>query len=112
MTKLVSMARTKAEKKGEAKAAVNPMPDMPDFPWGLEVRLDGDSLKKLGRTVDDFAYDTVVDLVCKARVKGVNTSSCPSGESGSVELQIESLRVNTPEDKTAKAVREVYGRGK
>lgn len=47
--KLVDMKRTKAEAKAEA-AEYNSISGQPEYPWGLQIRLEDEELTKLGIT--------------------------------------------------------------
>ncbi|BAH75999.1 capsid staple protein [Solidesulfovibrio magneticus] len=110
MSKLVSMARTAAERKTERKGQAVASRDGEKFPWGLGLSLDGGSLRKLGRSVGDFVVGETVELACRARVTRVNSTADQTGDESSVVLQIEALGVESPESKRAEAIRKVYGR--
>lgn len=110
MSKLVSMARTAAERKAEKKEQAVASRNWEKFPWGLGISLDGESLKKLGRKAGDFVLGETVDLACRARVTRVSSTAGEAGDESGVSLQIEALGLDTPESKRAEAVRKVYGR--
>ncbi len=63
--KLVSMKLSKSEKKTEDSMSM-PMEDGPDFPYGLEIRLNRSQLEKLG-------FDPEVGGEVMIEAKGVVT---------------------------------------
>lgn len=74
--KLVDMKYTKAEAKAEA--AEYSKPQGPEYPWGLQIRLEDDELKKLGITSmpavgEEMSLDVVV------RVTSVSESQYADG---------------------------------
>lgn len=87
---LVSLKRSKKEKKREAKAMTSPSMGE-DYPYGTRLELDDDTLEKLGcdelpEVGDEF------ELHCVAKVRSVsdNSSDYGDGESRhrSMSLQI------------------------
>lgn len=98
--KVVSMERTKAEKKA-AQERIEAMPspsDGPDYPWGLCLNLGADELAKLG--IDDLpAVGDEMHFGGVAIVTRVSQSASQHGEeSKGVELQITHLGVNDGDD--------------
>lgn len=92
MADLVNMALPKP-KKGEKDTASVPCcgkaEDRPKYPWGLEVRLDGDAIKKLGLNIKDFDTDTIVQIQAKAETTSVSESDTQQvGKSVSLAFQI------------------------
>lgn len=88
---LVNMARTPEEVKQEVKEMKDGT-DMPLYPWGLSLRLDDESLKKLGMalpaggaTMKIEALATVTSVGSRQEVDGETCSHC--------ELQITALDV-------------------
>lgn len=83
------MKRTRAE----IKEAQSPMASQPEYPWGLSITLDDDSLKKL--QVDELpVVGGRITIVAVARVTSVNSRSDEGGEdSRCVTLQIEKMRL-------------------
>lgn len=93
MAKMVSMERTKAEKK-KAEDRCTAMPcDGPDFPWGLNLNLGKDELDKLGiDKLPDVGAEVCITAVCC--VTRVSQSASQGGDdSKGVELQITSMAV-------------------
>lgn len=104
-TKLVNMQMPK-KKIEEQVATESPAADMPIYPWGLQVRLDEDSLDKLGMEKLP-AVDGELMLIAKVKVVGVSSNEHSSNGKGkhkhkSVELQITDLCLeDVPADKDA-----------
>lgn len=95
---LVDMAYTKAERKQEA-AEINDFTP-PEYPWGLQIRLENDELSKLGvkelpSIGDEFPFDVV------ARVTSVSENVYSDGRhERCVSLQI--CQMGSDEDDGAK----------
>lgn len=90
-TKLVSM---KIDRKAqtEAKAALMDAPDPPAYPYGLEVRLDDDSLEKLGVDADDYSAGDELMIIAKVKVSSVSSrDNIIGGATQNMELQITEL---------------------
>lgn len=98
MAKLVNMALPKP-KKGDKSTADNCVPsccgkdgDGPKYPWGLEVRLDSESIKKLGLSIKDFDTDTIVQIQARAETTTVSeTDTRHGGKDLSLTFQITDL---------------------
>lgn len=103
--KLVSLERTPAEKKALEKEMTAPMPEAPDYPYGLELRIDDDTLDKLG--LDDLPpTGTVVHFRAVATVTGARASADQSGDRSSIDMQITDMgitAISEPAKKRAKA---------
>ncbi len=87
---LVSMKKSKAEKK-----ASTPMVEQSsgeDYPYGLSISLDADTIKKLGLG-DSLKVGDVVELRAKAKVRSMSQSSSEGRESRDLSLQITDLCV-------------------
>lgn len=98
MAKLVSMERTKAERK----AAEDRYKEMPisgsDFPYGLTINLGKDELAKLGVTKMP-GVDDEIELTAMCKVTRVSSSASTQGDdSKSVELQITSMCIEPEAD--------------
>lgn len=75
-TKLIDVKFTKAEAKAEAAEYTGS--DGPEYPWGLEIRLEDETLTKLGITdLPDVGDEFRV--VCVVRVDSVSQSQMASG---------------------------------
>lgn len=95
-TKLVNMQMPKRKSEELTTAAESPAPDTPIYPWGLQVRLDEESLDKLG--MDTLPkVDGELMLIAKVKVVGASINEHTSAAKGgkhkhkSVELQITDL---------------------
>lgn len=94
--KMVSMAHTPEEAKVEAKEMA--APSVPKYPWGLCLRLDEDSLKKLGLDGDLPQVGESMQFVAMAKVTSasIHESENPDGSKRqccNVELQITDMGV-------------------
>ena len=87
---LVSMKRTKQDKKrNSAECAIE---DRDDFPYGLAVSLDDESLAKLGmKTLPGVGEAFIV--VGVGKVKSVSENSNSNRTNRNVTIQLEKLEV-------------------
>ncbi len=69
---LHSMKRTKAEKKSTSPEVATPY-EGDDYPYGLEISLEKESLAKLGLDIDDFVVGGEVEIICHAEVTRTGT---------------------------------------
>ena len=91
--KLVSMKRTKEDKRGDQLETAPAEAMVPDFPWGLCIHLDKDELEKLG-IKEPPKVGTVLMLAAKVQVTRVSQSASTDRggeEQRSVDLQITDL---------------------
>ncbi len=71
-----------------------PMPDKPDYPYGLRITLTEKELKKLDLDPEEACIDGIVHLHALARITSVSRDSVNKGEERCrVELQIEDLAI-------------------
>lgn len=100
--KLVDMKYTKAEAKEEA-AEYTPTGSGPEYPWGLQIRLEDEELKKLGiSSLPDVGAE--MTLTVNVKVTGVNESQYASGKSDRcVSLQITEMGMQAEEPAAAPA---------
>lgn len=102
--KLVDMKMTKKEAKEEMGAptsAVKAAEQGPRYPYGLEIRLDTDSLKKLGIDLDSYPLGAECTIEAKAIVTDKGEHQRLNGkERLNLELQVTELAIG--EDKKAK----------
>ena len=88
--KMVSMKRTKEDKRAD-KLEHAPMEAMePDYPYGLCIHMDGDEMEKLDIEAMPKVGDEMI-LVCRCKVTrtAMNASEYTSGdETRSIDLQI------------------------
>lgn len=96
--KLVDMKYTRAEAKAEAEKYSSPSPDNePQYPWGLQIRLEDEELSKLGITsLPDVGGEFHLTVV--AQVQSATESKMASGRTDRcVCLQITMLSVDLEE---------------
>lgn len=65
--------------------------ESPEYPYGLSIYLDNDSLKKLGKTAADFSVGEDLSIVATVKVKSISSNQGHSGNKDSVDLQITDL---------------------
>lgn len=84
--KMVSMKLDKKDVKKEM--AEHSISDMPEYPYGLNIRLDDESIKKLGISeLPEVGSDMVV--LAKVKVEEVSSRDSLNGnENTSISLQI------------------------
>ena len=93
-TSMVNMARTKAEIKKDKPTKQSVAADK--YPWGLEIDLDNDSIKKLGIDAAKYKIGQAVQVVAKAKIERI--SQCESDQGGinkSITLQITNLQLKS-----------------
>lgn len=96
------LAEKQKEFKGES------IGNMPKYPWGLELRLGDEVLKKLGATMPDVGGE--VTITAKAMVTGKNARQEADGDTrASVELQITAMELSNAPD-TTNAASDLYGK--
>lgn len=88
--KLVSLKIDRSEREKRYADAVI-APDAAEYPWGLSITLDNETLEKLG--IDKLPkVEASVTLEARAKVTSVSSNeSTHSGKSRSVSLQITHL---------------------
>jgi hypothetical protein len=94
MSKLVSMARTKAEIKAREdryKPGASPSMSENPYPYGLTIRLEAESLKKLGAKIGDYAIGDTVRIVCECEVSELRQNNTKTNSEACVEFQIEKM---------------------
>jgi hypothetical protein len=111
MAEMVSMKRTLSEMKdGLACEAICDVSTDP-YPYGLEIRLDKESMAKLGSQVESLMVGAVVKITAEAKVERMEVSeqSTDKGEESdaSATLQIMSLAIDgvMPSNKTVRELR-------
>lgn len=68
----------------------------PEYPYGLRLDLNKESLEKLGKSANDFKMDDEMEMTCRVKVCGMSSSSYSDGDSyESVDLQIVSMELNS-----------------
>lgn len=105
-----NMAYTKEELKAKKEEySGKSIGDMPMYPWGLELRLNDDIIKKLGVTLPDVGGEVII--TAKASITGKNARKEADGDTkSSMELQITDMEISasTTVDKAA-ASETLYG---
>jgi hypothetical protein len=85
--------------------------EAPDFPYGLRLSLNDDTLKKLKMKAEDFEMDEEFFLTAKVSVVGVSVDKTASGQRSSVDLQITELEIRDEADEAMKIWEEAYENG-
>ena len=108
--KLISMKRTKTEKKGNIETcAPCDSSSVEEYPYGLEIRLEKESLKKLGIDVDDIAIGRKVIIEATAKVTNLNKSISASNDSSSMSIQITDMAVTVKGNDNPKTLKDALG---
>ena len=95
---LTDMKYTKAEKADEAKEMPSPMgSNMPDYPWGLCIDLDDESLKKLGIT-DLPEVGDEYQLTAIAKVTRISSSADEKEQENRLTLQITQMSLDDSDE--------------
>jgi hypothetical protein len=100
--------------KLSAKQQSEPMPEAcepkaPEYPWGLQIRIDEDSLKKLGI---EGLPEIGQSLMLNARVQVCEVSQFESANSGlnrNMTLQITDMEIGKEAPKKRNAAKDLYG---
>ena len=82
-TPLISMKRTPAQMKDDEAVSVH---SKDEYPFGLEIRLDEESLKKMGIKVDKYTIGEKSSMFAKIKIEDLH------GEPPSMNLQITHLK--------------------
>ena len=92
---MVDMKLTPKERKkhnGDMAAPVPSEPSGPEYPWGLEVRLEDEALTKMGVDLSDYQIGDDVELYAKCKVIRLSQSQSTSKDKNrTLELQITDL---------------------
>lgn len=110
-TKLTSMKVTAAEMKArqEKYSGSSIATDGPSYPYGLEVRLDDESLEKLDLDVKDLSVGDTYVLVAKVKLTSVSSNQSDGGPSrSSVALQITEMCLEGEGAKATDAAEALY----
>ena len=91
---LKSMKLTKTEKE-KSKGA--PETAFSDYPWGLEMSLENEIMKKLGMKASAFKIGETVMIAAKAKVIGISSNvNIGSSESNNIRIQITDMAIGKP----------------
>lgn len=96
---LADMKMTAAEKKTMEPTAEAYRP--PDYPYGLRISLDGESLKKLGIDMMDVGQEVTLQGI--GVVVACSMNSGMHGEQKSVDIQLQQLDVQGEEKEATKS---------
>lgn len=92
---MANMRRTKQQmKRSRSDAAISSKPD--PYPWGLQLSLEKDSLKKLKISAKDQEIGAKVGISGKGEITHISTSAGQEGESESISIQITDLELSKP----------------
>ena len=102
---LVNMKLSKEKKKEMVEPT---MMDGPEYPCGLQIRLDTEAIEKLG--IESLPeVESVVDIIAKGKIVSVSTSDAEKGKKNrNIEIQITDLSVEAEKSKKDIA-KELYG---
>ena len=105
---MVSMKLSPAEKNDYEVTSIES--DAPEYPWGLSIGLNGESLKKLGKSSSDFDLGDEIEMTIKVKVKGLSSSKYEGDSDGheSVDLQICEMELKDGNSDTRRISR-MYG---
>lgn len=104
---MISMKRTAEEKKSEDHSEAICMDERDDYPWGLSIDLDEETMEKLefsGKIGDEFT------LVAKVCVKSTHESASDNHSNKTASLQITDMDLTKKADEKS-AEELLYGEG-
>ena len=79
------------------------------YPWGLRITLDNESLQKLGLNAKSLpAVGAGVTVMAMAKVLSVSTRSADNGEDSSIELQITDIGMGPMKGDDAKELKNAF----
>lgn len=108
--KLVNLAMKPKETQAEAPCTPDPG-DQPKYPYGTQLYLCEDELKKLGMK-EMPTVGTEVPIMAVAKVVGTSERETQEGSRKTLDLQITSMGFDLPEEPTTamgKAAKKLYG---
>ena len=103
------MKRTKTEKEKNRETAVAPSSFVEEYPYGLEIRLENESLKKLDLDVDDIAIGRKVTIEATAKVTNLNKSISEENNNSSMSFQITDMAVSVKGNDNPKTLKDALG---
>jgi len=119
-TQMVDMAKSPEEVKEETSTSVPAMgatPSAPVYPWGLCLRLEDDTLEKLGVDGEMPSVGDMIHLFAMAKVTSVSANEMEDGNGGKktrrcIELQITHLATESEDDENDAAIESAEQRSK
>lgn len=106
---MINMAMTAAEAQEEYGTPVTAAPsELPKYPYGLELSLDDETMKKLGITeLPDVNY--VMKLTAMVTVTNIGSSQSQGGEPEQrMSLQITDMQLDAPMRSNAEIAAALY----
>jgi len=104
MTKLVDLARTKAEKKAESdrwNSIETASEDRPDYPYGLTLSLDYETVKKMGLSERDFDAGQPVTITAEAMITEDRIEIINGEKRHSISLQVQKMALGQETEEVA-----------
>jgi hypothetical protein len=105
--KLVDMKLTKADKAAREKEWSSAVEGQEDYPYGLSIHLDSESMEKLGLTDADLDAGQPVSIVATAIISSDNIYQRNGKKTRAMSLQIQSMGLQQGEK--SDAVADMYG---
>lgn len=106
--KMVSLKLTRKD----AKEEVGIPPDLPEYPWGTQLHLDEDEMKKLGlKEMPPVGTEYPIEAVCK--VIGTSERETQDGKRATLDVQIIAMAIGDdeePDTPQGKAAKTLYGK--
>lgn len=104
---LIDVKRTEADKKREREQWDKPMmADMEDYPYGLQIQLDNETIVKLGLGDIDTADE--VDIVACGVIVSDNINTVGGKTRRSMTIQLQKLAISQ-EEESESLVKTLYG---
>ena len=105
LTNMRMTAEEANEESGSPTAGDN---DAPQYPYGLEIQLDDDALKKLGLALPSVGYTFMITAL--ATVTRVGSSQVQDGDKEeSTSLQITDMQLDAPPADASAQAAKLYG---
>lgn len=97
---LIDVKRTKADKKAESdRWKGDAVEEMDDYPYGLTVNLDDDTMSKLGLTDKDFDTGEPVMLMAEAVITEDRINTINGKTRRSMAIQLRKIAISQGEGK-------------
>lgn len=87
--KLIDMQRSKKEIKKQNTGLAEP--NTPDYPWGLEISLETESIEKLGINLDTMRVGKEYSIMAVCEVTSISESASKDNSSKNMRLQIKKM---------------------
>lgn len=98
---MIDLAITPEERKGSMPAIADANPEnMPKYPWGTAIRLENETLEKLGVDISDWEVGDNFEILCEVKVTSKSENDTENGgKRCCAELQITSIGAESePQD--------------